>query len=99
MTKVAKVQTRVDQCVHECIRRAVQQALPLVEKLERVWVKTSHAQEIRPRAGQRLGRSSAQPVGDPFMQGQAPAVFPRQVRNERNMDAETGGRGQALERA
>ena len=33
------------------------------------------------------------------MQGQAPAVFPRQVRNERDMDAETGGRGQPLQRA
>ena len=62
-------------------------------------VKTSHARDIRPRSGQRLGRSDAQPIGDPFMQGQAPTVFPRQVRNECDMDAETGGRGQALQRA
>ena len=60
-------------------------------------VTDTHAQEIRPRAGQRLGRSSAEPVGDPFMQGQAPTVFPRQPRNERNMDAQPNGRGHALE--
>ena len=97
VTKVAGVQTRVHQCVHECIRRAVQQAFPLVEKLGRAWVKTTHAQEIRPRAVQCLLRSSAKPVGDPFMQGQAPTVFPRHLRNERDMDAETDGRSHTLE--
>ena len=99
MTKAAKVQSGIDQRVCECIRGALQQAFPFLEEVGRARVKATHAQEVRLRPGQRLGGSSAKPFGDPFMQGQAPAVFPRQVRNERDMDAETGGRGQPLQRA
>ena len=36
----------------------------------------------RDGGGQRLGGSSAKPFGDPFMQGEAAAVFPGQVRDE-----------------
>ena len=54
---------------------------------------------ILARAGQCLCRSSAEPVGNPLMQGEAPTVFPRQLRNEHHMDAKTDGRGHALERA
>ena len=45
-------------------------------------MQTTHAQEVRLRSAQRLGGGSAKPLGDPVVKGQAPAVFPRQVRNE-----------------
>ena len=56
------------------------EAFPFVEEVGRARMKYACVKGSPP-LGQRLRGSSAKPFGDPFTQGRAPAVFPRQVRD------------------